>query len=58
MGRGHHRHHRGRDHDHTEATALPAAFDITVPDEALTPEQSRRSLMRRAGLLGAELVTT
>ncbi|WP_328874613.1 PHP domain-containing protein [Streptomyces sp. NBC_00287] len=57
MGHGHH-HHHGHDHDHShaEGTALPAAFDVNVPDEALTPEQqSRRSLLRRAGLLGAGL---
>ncbi|MFD7276509.1 PHP domain-containing protein [Streptomyces sp. NPDC059862] len=51
-GPGHHHHH---DHDHEQA-ALPAAFDTSVPDEALNPEQqSRRSLLRRAGLLGAGL---
>jgi hypothetical protein len=38
---------------------LPAAFDTSVPDEALSPEQrSRRSLLRRAGLLGAGLAAT
>lgn len=58
MGHGHHHHH---DHDHghghgSEGAALPAAFDTSVPDEALTPEQhSRRSMLRRAGLLGAGL---
>ncbi|WAZ24938.1 PHP domain-containing protein [Streptomyces cinnabarinus] len=60
MGHGHHHHHHhhGHDHDHhhAEVTPLPAAFDVNVPDEALTPEQqSRRSLLRRAGLLGAGL---
>ncbi|ANS68874.1 hypothetical protein SLINC_6650 [Streptomyces lincolnensis] len=60
MGHGHHHHRHEHGHGHThgpeEATALPAAFDTTVPDEALTPEQrSRRSLLRRAGLLGAGL---
>ncbi|MBZ9642318.1 PHP domain-containing protein [Streptomyces sp. PSKA30] len=60
MGHGHshgpgHHHHHGHDHDHEHA-ALPAAFDTSVPDEALNPEQqSRRSLLRRAGLLGAGL---
>ncbi|ORT61532.1 PHP domain-containing protein [Streptomyces sp. CB03238] len=50
MGHGHHHHH-----DH-ESAALPAAFDASVPDEALTPDQhSRRSMLRRAGLLGAGL---
>ncbi|MDN3026138.1 PHP domain-containing protein [Streptomyces sp. S.PB5] len=64
MGHGHH--HHGHDHDHGHshshdhaheaAPALPAAFDTSVPDEALTPEQqSRRTLLRRAGLLGAGL---
>ncbi|WP_030552134.1 PHP domain-containing protein [Streptomyces exfoliatus] len=45
------------DHGHGRSAAeLPAAFDTSVPDEALTPEQrSRRSLLRRAGLLGAGL---
>ncbi|MEV6110398.1 PHP domain-containing protein [Streptomyces sp. NPDC051940] len=48
---GHHHHH----HDHPQG-ALPAAFDTSVPDEALTPDQlSRRSMLRRAGLLGAGL---
>ncbi|KMS67523.1 hypothetical protein ACH49_28415, partial [Streptomyces leeuwenhoekii] len=50
-----HGHHHGPGHDH-ETAPLPAAFDTSVPDEALTPEQrSRRSLLRRAGLLGAGL---
>ncbi|MDX3692202.1 PHP domain-containing protein [Streptomyces europaeiscabiei] len=59
MGHGHGHHHHGHEHghDHGDVTAaLPAAFDASVPDEALTPEQrSRRSLLRRAGLLGAGL---
>ncbi|MFV0132971.1 PHP domain-containing protein [Streptomyces sp. HMX87] len=60
MGHGHGHHHHGQGHDHHhghETTApLPAAFDTSVPDEALTAEQqSRRSLLRRAGLLGAGL---
>jgi hypothetical protein len=58
MGHGHH-HHRHDDHHghaHEAASALPATFDPSVPDEALTPEeQSRRTLLRRAGLLGAGL---
>jgi hypothetical protein len=55
-GHGHHHHHH-HDHGHEETGApLPAAFDTSVPDEELTPEQrSRRSLLRRAGLLGAGL---
>ncbi|MET8224060.1 PHP domain-containing protein [Streptomyces sp. NPDC005301] len=52
---GHGHHHHPHPHEHT-AEPLPAAFDTSVPDEALTPEQrSRRSLLRRAGLLGAGL---
>ncbi|GGT57586.1 PHP domain-containing protein [Streptomyces coeruleorubidus] len=55
-GHAHGHHHHGHDHAHEAAPALPAAFDTSVPDEALTPEQrSRRSLLRRAGLLGAGL---
>ena len=52
-------HHHGHDHQHEHdhdaaASVLPAAFDTSVPDEALSPEQrSRRTLLRRAGLLGA-----
>ncbi|MDG9717792.1 PHP domain-containing protein [Streptomyces sp. DH24] len=62
MGHGHGHHHHGHGHDHHhghETTApLPAALDTSVPDEALTPDQqSRRSLLRRAGLLGAGLAT-
>ncbi|MEE1830889.1 PHP domain-containing protein [Streptomyces sp. SP17KL33] len=65
MGHGHahghhphdHDHDHGHGHDHGDAAApLPAAFDAAVPDEELSPEQrSRRSLLRRAGLLGAGL---
>ncbi|MFK4120279.1 PHP domain-containing protein [Streptomyces longwoodensis] len=59
MGHGHgHPHGHDHPHDHGPAAgaALPAAFDTSVPDEALSPEQqSRRSLLRRAGLLGAGL---
>ncbi|MGC9497783.1 PHP domain-containing protein [Streptomyces sp. WG7] len=59
-GHGHGHHHHGHahthDHDHEAAQPLPAAFDTSVPDEALSPEQqSRRGLLRRAGLLGAGL---
>ncbi|PSM42825.1 histidinol-phosphatase [Streptomyces dioscori] len=60
---GHGHHHHGHDHDHGHShdhgsAPLPAAFDTSVPDEALTPEQqSRRSMLRRAGLLGAGLAT-
>ncbi|MGW8062541.1 PHP domain-containing protein [Streptomyces ziwulingensis] len=53
---GHHHHGHAHPHDHETAPALPAAFDTSVPDEALNPEQqSRRGLLRRAGLLGAGL---
>ncbi|WP_327727280.1 PHP domain-containing protein [Streptomyces sp. NBC_00487] len=55
-GHGHHHHGHDHDHEHEAPAALPAAFDTSVPDEALTPEQqSRRTLLRRAGLLGAGL---
>ncbi|MDQ0773639.1 hypothetical protein QF026_002105 [Streptomyces aurantiacus] len=68
MGHGHshghshghgHGHDHGHDHSHDhESAPLPAAFDTSVPDEALSPEQqSRRSMLRRAGLLGAGLAT-
>ncbi|WP_369250003.1 PHP domain-containing protein [Streptomyces sp. R41] len=51
---GHHHHHHH--HEESSGAPLPAAFDTSVPDEALTPDQqSRRSLLRRAGLLGAGL---
>ncbi|MBZ3904741.1 PHP domain-containing protein [Streptomyces griseiscabiei] len=65
MGHGHAHGHHGHGHDHgpghghdhgPTGAALPAAFDASVPDEELNPEQrSRRSLLRRAGLLGAGL---
>ncbi|MFE0793061.1 PHP domain-containing protein [Streptomyces mutabilis] len=55
-GHTHGHHHHAHTHDHEAPRALPAAFDTTVPDEALSPEQqSRRGLLRRAGLLGAGL---
>ena len=56
-GHGHHHHHdHDHGHGHEGGTSLPAAFDTSVPDEALTPDQrSRRSMLRRAGLLGAGL---
>ncbi|MFE7812087.1 PHP domain-containing protein [Streptomyces sp. NPDC057433] len=57
-GHGPHHHHHGDDHRHEATAPLPAAFDTSVPDEALSPEQkSRRTLLRRAGLLGAGLAT-
>ncbi|MFD5625147.1 PHP domain-containing protein [Streptomyces sp. NPDC127072] len=60
-GPGHHHHHE-HTHDHTaagEGAALPAALDTSVPDEALSPEQqSRRTMLRRTGLLGAGLAAS
>ncbi|MGP3970794.1 PHP domain-containing protein [Streptomyces sp. 6N223] len=55
MGHGHgHDHDHDHDLDHEEHRPLPAAMDPGIPDGELTPEQlSRRSLIRRAGLLGA-----
>ncbi|MFE0803382.1 PHP domain-containing protein [Streptomyces sp. NPDC058812] len=55
-GHHHHGHAHTHDHEHEAAQPLPAAFDTSVPDEALSPEQqSRRGLLHRAGLLGAGL---
>ncbi|MGC5567165.1 PHP domain-containing protein [Streptomyces sp. FR-108] len=57
MGHGHSHGDHHHDHGHHNAP-LPAAFDTAVPDEALNPEQrSRRSMLRRAGLLGAGLAS-
>ncbi|MEV5460020.1 PHP domain-containing protein [Streptomyces cellulosae] len=57
MGHGHGpRDHHHHDHGPGASAPLPPAFDTSVPDEALSPEQaSRRALLRRAGLLGAGL---
>jgi len=50
---GHHHHHH---HGGGDASSLPPALDMSVPDEELTPSQlSRRSMLRRTGLLGAGL---
>ncbi|MER5525353.1 PHP domain-containing protein [Streptomyces sp. NPDC002677] len=50
---GHHHHHH---HTDADASSLPPALDLSVPDEELTPGQlSRRSMLRRTGLLGAGL---
>ncbi|MFI1566876.1 PHP domain-containing protein [Streptomyces sp. NPDC020490] len=50
---GHHHHHHHGDED---LSSLPPALDTSIPDEELTPSQhSRRSMLRRAGLLGAGL---
>ncbi|MFE9763629.1 PHP domain-containing protein [Streptomyces sp. NPDC005808] len=59
-GHGHHHHDHTHDHADThEGTALPAAFDTSVPDEALSPDQqSRRTMLRRAGLLGAGIAAS
>ncbi|MFG3023785.1 PHP domain-containing protein [Streptomyces sp. NPDC048254] len=49
---GHHHHH----HTDADASSLPPALDLSVPDEELTHGQlSRRSMLRRTGLLGAGL---
>ncbi|SNT31116.1 hypothetical protein SAMN05421812_104411 [Asanoa hainanensis] len=51
-GPGHHHHH----HDEVGigGSDLPAALDLSTPDEELRPEdRSRRAFLRRAGLLGA-----
>jgi hypothetical protein len=47
-------------HDHVDEQAdLPPALDLSVPDEALTPgDQSRRSFLRRAGVLGIAAAAT
>ncbi|WP_345127133.1 PHP domain-containing protein [Streptomyces chiangmaiensis] len=53
MSHGHHHHHH---HGSDDASSLPPALDMSVPDEELTPSQfSRRSMLRRTGLLGAGL---
>lgn len=59
-GHGHHHHDHTHDHaDAHEGTALPAALDTSVPDEALSPDQqSRRTMLRRTGLLGAGLAAS
>ncbi|MFF7981310.1 PHP domain-containing protein [Streptomyces sp. NPDC007901] len=50
---GHHHHHH---HSDADASSLPPALDLSVPDAELTPGQlSRRSMLRRTGLLGAGL---
>ncbi|MGI5453007.1 PHP domain-containing protein [Streptomyces sp. CA-249302] len=58
MGHSGHRHGHGHHHhdDETGTGSLPPALDMSVPDDELTPSQlSRRSMLRRTGLLGAGL---
>ncbi|MFJ2720013.1 PHP domain-containing protein [Streptomyces sp. NPDC087437] len=57
MGHGHSHAHGHHHHDHgTGDGSLPPALDLEVPDTELTPDQlSRRSMLRRTGLLGAGL---
>jgi hypothetical protein len=51
-------HDHSNDHVDKEA-AVPPALDLSVPDEALAPEdQSRRSFLRRAGVLGVAAAAT
>ncbi|MER7935789.1 MULTISPECIES: PHP domain-containing protein [unclassified Streptomyces] len=54
-----HSHEHGHHHHHSadaDTSSLPPALDLSVPDEELTPHQlSRRSMLRRTGLLGAGL---
>ncbi|GGN11548.1 PHP domain-containing protein [Streptomyces fuscichromogenes] len=52
-GHPHHHHPHG---DGDASASLPPALDLSVPDTELTPGQlSRRSMLRRTGLLGAGL---
>lgn len=57
MGHGHSHAHGHHHHDHgTGGGSLPPVLDLEVPDTELTPDQlSRRSMLRRTGLLGAGL---
>ncbi|MFB6961554.1 PHP domain-containing protein [Streptomyces sp. NPDC056309] len=59
MGHGHSHAHGHHHHDHGHGTgggSLPPALDLEIPDTELTPDQlSRRSMLRRTGLLGAGL---
>ncbi|WP_281156217.1 PHP domain-containing protein [Streptomyces sp. HYC2] len=57
MGHGHSHAQGHHHHDHgTGGGSLPPALDLEVPDTELTPDQlSRRSMLRRTGLLGAGL---
>ncbi|MCP2329203.1 hypothetical protein HDA40_007710 [Hamadaea flava] len=55
MGLGHHHHHHDHSHDFAvSGSDLPAALDLSVPDTELSPsDNSRRTFLRGAGLLGA-----
>ncbi|WP_055492183.1 PHP domain-containing protein [Streptomyces sp. TP-A0356] len=56
MSHGHRHDHGHHHHGSGDASSLPPALDMSVPDEELTPSQlSRRSMLRRTGLLGAGL---
>ncbi|MEO3929212.1 PHP domain-containing protein [Micromonosporaceae bacterium B7E4] len=61
MGHGHPHHHHEQHHGHDHGTGgeLPAAVDLGVPDEELSPaDRSRRGFLRNAGLLGAGAAAT
>jgi hypothetical protein len=57
MSHGHgHSHDHEHGHHEDRPADLPPALDLAVPDAELTPDQlSRRSMLRRSGLLGAGL---
>ncbi|MDW5327393.1 PHP domain-containing protein [Plantactinospora sp. KLBMP9567] len=61
MGHGHPHHHDEQHHGHDHGTGgeLPAAVNLGVPDEELSPaDRSRRGFLRNAGLLGAGAAAT
>jgi hypothetical protein len=61
VGHQHDHHHHGHDHGHDHehgGEGVSAAADLSVPDQELSPDAlSRRSMFRRAGLLGAGLAS-